>query len=485
MQASVSNLQCSVCGEAFGTFIALQQHVDQTRHMNKIVAADFLDEYRVEGDDKRFYCKRCHKSLSAVAAVLQHHEAKHSAPKKNFYRMCGNCNTEQTSAFGWLNHRGDCKKVPLETRNKIKLIGLKCIANSTTCSLRCAGIGMILHLKDEHKIDLGYFEDDFAEKFQKEGLVEILADGEARSLPQFEGLQQQFDLSAHSNSERLKKLHEAKLRVIHSEGDDLAGRRAREFKEYMEWLKIEQSHMEQARRMKILREKEDACAQAIEAEKLLTEERRRNSAAVFAEVRVAFEKTSAYVKSNQTAAAKQEVAQIVLKLQRQTENDDELARKESAKFKSQTKSDVLQLQEQLTRLRELKKSVSQIVERVAAVRAAQAIQGTRIAPEVLESLSKYSDAKVNSFQVKPIYDDHMSTEDIRDLEKKHYGNKRKQEMIWVPSFEWVKSCVVFSADLEEDRNDGGRIMYRQLLERFDECMSSNTPVIHCRLFACV
>ena len=479
MQASVSNLRCSDCGEAFGTIIALQQHIDQTRHMNNIMAADFhLDEYRVEGDDKRFYCKRCHKSFSALAAVLQHHAAKHSAPKKNFYRMCGNCNTEQTSAFGWLNHRGDCKKVPLETRNKIKLIGLKCIANSTTCSLRCAGIGMLLHLKDEHGINLGYFEDDFAEKLQKEGLVEILDDEECRSLPQFEGLQQQFELSAHSNSERLKRLNEARLRVIESEGDDLAARRVREFKEYIEWLKFEEPRREEERRLKILREKEDACAQAIEAEKALTAERRRHSAAVFAEVRVAFEKTSAFVRSNQTAAAKQELAQIVLKLQRQTENDDELAGKESTKFKSQTKSDVLQLQEQLARLRELKKSVSHIVDHVASVRASLANQATHIAPEVLASLGKYSDAKLNAYKMQPIYDGHMSKDDIMDQEKIYYGLKRKPEVIWVPSFEWVKTCVVFSENQEEDGADCGRIVYRQLFERLEESMNDNTSVTY-------
>jgi hypothetical protein len=471
MQASVSEFVCTDCGERFRTSMAMQQHNDQTRHMNSqaaYVSDDFLLNYRVEGDEKIFYCRRCHKSLTTWAAVLQHHASKHSAPKKTFYRRCGNCNMEQTTAFGWLNHRGDCKKVPLDIRNKIKLVGLKCIASPETCSLRCAGIGMILHLKDEHGIDIDYFEDDFAEKIQKAGLVEILTDDVTRGLPQFEGLKQQFELSEQSNSERLKKLNEARLRVIHSEGEDLAARRAREFKEYMEWLQIEQSKLEHERRMKILREKDDACAAAAEAEKRLTDERRQNAAAVLAEVRVVFEKTSALVKSNQTAAAKDEVQQMVLKLQRQSESAEKHLMKETDEYKMQTRADVLQLQEQLGRVKDLKSAVKRIVDRVAACRIQtqpQSYDRHNVASEWREQLGLHpADALA---QGGLSYDQSMTVEDILMQEYKHYGKSRNPEKVWVPSYNWVKSCRVF----QEKENQ-----YRQLCDAFLKCMNSNTSV---------
>jgi hypothetical protein len=425
----------------------------------------------VEGNDKIFYCKRCHKPFTAVAAVLQHHAAKHSVPQRTFYRRCGDCNMEQTTAFGWLNHRGDCKKVNLVIRDKIKLVGLKCLASPATCTSRCAGIGMILHLKDEHGIDPGYFEDDFAEKFQAQGLVEILAVEETKSLPQYKGLQQQKDLSDQWNDERLKRLSEARLRVLHSEGEDLASRRAREFREYMEWLKVEQDQKERERRMKILREKEDACAAALEAEKQITAERRRNAAAVFAEVRSAFEKTSALVKSHQTAAAKEELRQIVLKLRRQTENADEVTRKESFEFKEHLKADVLQLQGQLQRLQWLKSTVKRIVDRIAAARAVPEITTTsakdrhNVASGLLESLGKYSDHI--RYDGSAVYDLSMSSKDIMKQEQIYYGYKRKPQELWVPSYNWVNSCIAFEPE---------NVVYRQLFESYDKCLKSNTSV---------
>jgi hypothetical protein len=459
--------------------MAMQQHVDQTRHMNcqaADVSDDLLPNYRVEGDEKIFYCKSCHKSLTTWAAVLQHHASKHSAPKKTFYRRCGNCNMEQTTAFGWLNHRGDCKKVPHDIRNKIKLIGLKCIASPETCTLRCAGIGMILHLKDEHGIDINYFEDDYAEKIQKAGLVKILDDEETRSLPQFEGLTQQFELSELWNSERLKRLNEARLRVIHSEGEDLASRRTREFQEYMEWLRIEQSEFEHERRMKILREKEDACAAAAEAEKRLTDERRQHSAAVLAEVRVLFEKTSALVKSNQTSAAKDEVQQMVLKLQRQTESAEKRLMKETDEYKLQTRADVLQLQEQLRRVKDLKSAVKRIVDRVAACRVQsqpQSFDRHNVAPEWRDQLGKYSDAALSG---NSMYDLSMTIDDILVQEHKHYGKSRDPDKVWVPSYAWVKLCRVFQEQNKE---------YRQLQEQFLSIMDSKTSVLHMIVFVCV
>jgi hypothetical protein len=472
-----TNLRCSDCDETFRSQTAMQQHIDQTRHMLSRTSG-VPEEYRMQGNDKVFYCRRCHKSLLTVAAVLQHHAAKHSVPQKAFYRLCGSCNMEQTTAFGWLNHRGDCKKVNLEIRNKIKLEGMKCMVNPATCSTRCAGIGMILHLKDEHGIDLGYFEDDFAQKFQSQGLVEILGTEETKSMPQFEGLQQQFELSRQWDSERLNRLNEARLRVIHSESDDLATRRAREFEEYMRFLQKEQSQKENERRMKILREKEDACAEALAAEKAVTAERMRNSAAVFADVRSAFEKTSVLVKSNQTKAAKEELHQIVLKLQRQTETAAELSRKESAEFKLQLTTDVVQLREQLARLRALKSSVKRIVDRVAAETVdTSATDRHKVASGVRESLGVYSANAIRQVASRVYVDDAMSIDDIWKYEEKHYGKKRNSRRIWAPSYDWVQSCVVFCH--EEKKH------YRRLFESFDKCLASNTTVSPSCLFVLI
>ncbi len=364
--------------------------------------------------------------------------------------------------------------MPIEIRNKIKLVGMKCIVSPETCAARCAGIGMILHLKDEHGIDLNYFEDDFAVFFQNKRLVEILADEETRILPQFEGLQQQFELSAQWNSERLKRLNEARLRVILSEGEDLASRRAREFEEYIEWLKIEQSQKEFERRFQILRQKEDECAEAIEAEKQLTEERKRKSAAVLAEVRAAFEKTSALVKMNQSAAAKEEVQQMVMKLQRQKVSTEELTRKESAEFASRTKAEVVQLQEQLTRLKQLKSTVARIVERVQALAAVDSPETDRhnVPLQLLEPLSKYSDMVIRNCG-NAVYDKSMSTDDILAQEQKYIGNKRKPEKIWVPSYNWVVNCHLFTQS---------NVAYRQVFDALSACFESNTSVHIARLF---
>lgn len=440
--------------------------------------AEVPEEYRVQGDETSFYCRLCHKSFSAVPAVLQHHAAKHSAPKKAFYRRCSHCNMEQTTSYGWLNHRGDCKKVPIEIRNKIKLVGMKCVASTGTCAVRCTGIGMILHLKDEHGIDLQYFEDDFAEVFQKEGLVQILADEETRILPQFEGLQQHFELSEQWNSERLKRLNEARLRVIHSEGEDLATRRAREFHEYIEWLKVEQSQKELERRFQILRQKEEECTQALEEEKRLTAERKQKSIAVFAEVRAAFEKTSALVKSNQTAAAKEEVRQMVLKLQRQQECASELSRNESAEYASRTKAEVLQLQEQLTRLKQLKAVVSKIVERVKSLRAlpgqaddCPVIDRHNVPLQLLEPLTKYSDMVVRN-SGHAVYDKSMAIDDILKQEQKFYGTKRHPQKLWVPSYNWVIQCPLFAHQ---------NFAYRQLFDELESCFACKTSV-HLRAY---
>ena len=479
MQVPESILKCTDCGERFRSNTFLQQHIHQTGHMASRVA-QVPDEYRVLGDESSFYCKRCHKSFTSVPSVLQHEAAKHSAPKKTFYRRCGNCNMEQTTAFGWLNHRGDCKKVPIDIRNRIKLAGLKCIVSPETCTLRCAGIGMILHLKDEHGIDLDYFEDDFAEKFQEEGLVRILADEETRRLPQFEGLQQQFELSAQWNGERLKRLNEARLRVIQSEGEDLAARRAREFREYIDWLSTEQCQKENERRIKILRQKEDACAEALEAEKRLTAERKQKSAAVFAEVRATFEKMSALVKSNQTDAANDEIHQMVLKLQMQRKNTQDVTRKESAEYASRTDAEVIQLQEQLTRLKELKNTVARIVERVKVFRATsdkatdfQTIDRHNIAPQLLEPLAKYSNVVVFD-QGKEV--DKMSTSDILRQEEKIYGQTRKPEKIWVPSYSWVEKCQIFKKE---------NAAFRPVLQALDDCFASKSSVHSARLYVCI
>jgi hypothetical protein len=236
----------------------MQQHADHTRPMRRQdanVSADLLHIYRVDGDERHFYCKTCHRAMTTWAAVLQHHASKHSAPKQPFYRRCDYCNTEQTTAFGWLSHRGDCTRVPQAIRNKIKLTGLKCIARPETCTVRCAGIGMILHLKDAHQIYVDHLDDDFVARIEKAGLVELLADDVTRGLPQFEGLTRQFELSAQSNSERLIKLNETRLRVHHSDGEDLAAQRARNW-----------------------REEEAARAAAAEAEERLPNERKQTSA---------------------------------------------------------------------------------------------------------------------------------------------------------------------------------------------------------------
>ena len=164
------SLKCTVCGETFRSFNAMQQHVGQTRHMESQMARqieatgrhEIIDRYRVEGSESSWYCKPCQKAFTSVSAVLQHEKAKHEKVQPKFYKRCTHCNDEQNTAFGWLNHRGDCKKVPMDIRYRIKVTGFKCLAAPGACSAQCMGLGIILHLNDQHGVDLNYFEDDFA-----------------------------------------------------------------------------------------------------------------------------------------------------------------------------------------------------------------------------------------------------------------------------------------------------------------------------------
>jgi hypothetical protein len=387
---------------------------------------------------------------------------------------------EQNSAFGWLNHRADCKKVSVEIRSKIKLVGLKCLADAARCKFCCAGLGMLLHLKDEHGIDLRYYEDDFAQFYQARGVVQILAEEEAKALPQIDGLQLQFELSEQWNTERLKRLNEARLRVIETEGEDLASRRTREFLEYMDIYRSEHSKMEHHWRMQLLREKEDACAAALAAEQLQTAKHKQLLASVLSEVQASFQKTSELIACNDTAAANEHVQLLASKLQQQSECAKELSRIECAEFMMQAKADVEGLREQLARLKDIKTTVMKIINRINAVRnssrsAAEfsALQNHNVSAD--ERLGLYSDTVIKHFGQRD-YGMSMTTDDIMARERKYYQDKRKAKKVWVPSYQWVVECQMFCKDNAHYR------ALRQAFEVFDHCMKCKSSVRFSRCF---
>ncbi len=142
--------------------------------------------------------------------------------------------------------------------------------------------------------------------------------------------------------------------------------------------------------------------------------------------------------------------------------------KETDEYKMQTRADVLQLQEQLGRVKDLKSAVKRIVDRVAACRIQtqpQSYDRHNVASEWREQLGLHPAAALAQGGLS--YDQSMTVEDILMQEYKHYGKSRNPEKVWVPSYNWVKSCRVF----QEKENQ-----YRQLCDAFLKCMNSNTSV---------
>jgi hypothetical protein len=332
-------------------------------------------------------------------------------------------------------------------------------------------------MKDQHGIDRNYFEDDFAEQFAKEGLVQSLDENECKQLPQHAGLMQQFELSAQANGERLKKLHEARLRVIEIEGEDLASRRKREFEEVMELLRIDEAKKNYQRRHAILSEKSAACAAAAEAEQKLTDERMQKFSADVAEMSSKFKRLSYLMKNNDTAAAQSEVQQMLLKFHQQSEAANELARKQSADYMEETKEDIQHLQDHLRKLRELKKSVEIIVEKVQARRAPEldadfsALERHNVAPDSrLGRFRGFGHAAQN-----PVYSS-MTLDDIFREEERAHKSLRHPIKIGVPSLDWFQSYQMW---VKCDK-------YRIVFESFKHLVEqTKTRVRRARLFVCV
>jgi len=141
-------------------------------------------QYRLEGIEGSYLCKPCRKYMSSTDAVLKHDKAKHWIMLPTLQRLCDYCGGVPKTPFAWLDHRGDCSLVPKEIRDKINLTGVRCIVDPEHCSFQCLGIGIFMHLNDQHFINLSRFEEDFVETFQALGLVEILGEEDKQKLLQ-------------------------------------------------------------------------------------------------------------------------------------------------------------------------------------------------------------------------------------------------------------------------------------------------------------
>jgi hypothetical protein len=168
---------------------------------------------------------------------------------------------------------------------------------------------------------------------------------------------------------------------------------------------------------------------------------------------------------------------MLLKFHQQSEAANELARKQSTNYMEETKEDIQHLQDHLRKLRELKKSVEIIVEKVQAKRAPEldadfsALERHNVAPD--SRLGRFRGVGVAAQN--PVYSS-MTLDDIFREEERTHKSLRHPILIGVPSLDWFQSYQMW---VKCDK-------YRIVFESFKHLVEqTKTRVRRARLFVCV
>jgi hypothetical protein len=172
------------------------------------------------------------------------------------------------------------------------------------------------------------------------------------------------------------------------------------------------------------------------------------------------------------------------KLLKQHEILNEQTKKRCEEFHQQTSEDIVTLQQQLERLRNLKKSVKTIVDKIHTRRAAEqqgglddfsALREHNVAPDL--ALAAFRGAGVQTL-LNP-YDEVFTIRRILEKEQETNGNKRYPEVIDAPSYYWYTHFHVFSQELVEKREN----IHEAICKVFQECLDSKTEVRRTAVYA--